>query len=391
MVKELIAGRYRPLERHAVGGMSSIWRAHDEWTGETVAVKRLHPFLVSDPVARERLIREAAALRALDHPSIVRPREVIDDPADPALVMDFATGRSLQSRLAETGPLNADEAVGIMTAVADALAVAHGAGIVHRDIKPANILVDQSGAVQVVDFGIVAMPAGAEALTAPQTMVGTLRYAAPERLAGHEATPRSDVWALGALLYELLTGRPAVADPTAARRLDHAPPADTVDLPATLRAIVDRAMATDPADRYGHAGEFRDALADAGLDAEPTAETVIVHAPVRPTALSSALSPGLAALAPAPSWSPVDRAAAGFIAVVALAVILAVAAIGFDGLGAVGGSPSSTDPAISRETPVPAPTSVPVTAAPDDDDGEGRGNGNGRGKDNDKGKGNGSD
>jgi serine/threonine-protein kinase len=387
MANELIAGRYRPIERHAVGGMSAIWRARDEWTGETVAVKRLHPFLLSDRVARERLLREAAALRALDHPSIVRPREVVDDPADPALVMDFATGRSLQARLEETGPLAPDEAVGIMTAVADALAVAHAAGIVHRDIKPANILVDDDGAVQLVDFGIAATPAGADALTAPQTMVGTLRYAAPERLAGNDSTPRSDVWSLGAVLYELISGRPAAPDRAGSGSggFDAHPIAGLQVLPVGVQRIVGRAMAPDPDARYANAAEFRDALAS--TDVDPTARTVVAPVVARSIeghAIESVLARPVRLARSRASrnrWSPVDRAAAGFIALVALGTLLAVAAIGFDGFRGTGGSVASDTPAPAASVQIA--TDVPATALPGDE-GPARGKGNDKGKGNDR-------
>ena len=236
-----IGDRYTLLDRHATGGMATVWRARDEWTREIVAIKQLHPHVVADPVARARLEREAEALRTVDHPAIVRPRGLIDDPDAPSLVMDFVSGRPLSERIAE-GPLPPDEAVAIAGIVADALAVAHDHGIVHRDIKPANILVDDDGAVHLVDFGIAAlMDAPSDGLTADSTMVGTLRYAAPERLAGGEVTPRSDVWALGAVLYELLTGVPAVtaSDPVGALAASQAAPATLEGLPPYM-ASVDR-------------------------------------------------------------------------------------------------------------------------------------------------------
>ena len=231
-----LAGRYLLLDRHAIGGMATVWRAKDEWTGETVAIKRLHPHVVADPVARARLEREAEALRAVDHPAIVQPRELIEDPDAPALVMDFVAGRPLDERIA-AGPIPAEEAAAIAAVIADALAVAHEHGIVHRDIKPSNILVDDDGAVHLVDFGIVAlMDAPPDDLTAASTMVGTLRYAAPERLAGGAVSPRTDVWALGAVLYEMLTGRPAVAvaDPAGALAASRAAPQDLGALPPAL-------------------------------------------------------------------------------------------------------------------------------------------------------------
>jgi serine/threonine-protein kinase len=281
MVDTLIGGRYRLLDRHATGGMATIWRATDEWTGETVAIKRLHPYVVADPAARARLEREAEALRAVDHPAIVRPRGLIDDPDAPSLVMDFVAGRPLSERVA-AGPLPPGEAVAIAGVVADALAAAHDRGIVHRDIKPANILVDDDGTVHLVDFGIVALMDDApDDLTRTTTMVGTLRYAAPERLAGGAASPRSDVWALGAVLFEMLTGTPAVAatDPAGAyaASLDAPPALD--GLPPYLGRVVARAMAAEPADRYPDAIALRDALAERPTAIEPDAATTVIPIP----------------------------------------------------------------------------------------------------------------
>jgi serine/threonine protein kinase len=244
-----IAGRYRLLDRHAVGGMASVWRARDDETGEIVAIKRLHPHVAADPAAWARLEREAAVLQALDHPGIVGLRDLVEDPEAPALVLDFVPGRTLDERIAE-GRLPAGEAVAIAVAVADALATAHEAGIVHRDIKPANILLDEADAPHLLDFGIATLDDPSEALTAPAEIVGTLRYAAPERLAGEDATTRTDVWALGAVLYEMLTGTPLVDahDAAAALAASQVGPPDLSLLPPSLAPVVARAVATDPAD-----------------------------------------------------------------------------------------------------------------------------------------------
>src|SRR5258705_1310853 len=296
-----IADRYTLLDRHATGGMATVWRARDEWTREIVAIKQLPPHVVADPVARARLEREADALRAVDHPAIVRPRGLIDDPDAPSLVMDFVSGRPLSERIAE-GPLPPDEAVAIAGVVADALAVAHGPGLVQRDIKPANILVDDEGAVPLVDFGIVALMDGPpDELTAASTMVGTLRYAAPERLAGGEISPRSDVGSLGAVLYEMLTGVPAVTvtDPVGALAASQAAPSTLNGVPPYLATVIARAMATDPAERYPDAVALRDALAADGVPVDPNAVTAVVPIPAAP--------------APAPDFVPAAAGSPGAV------------------------------------------------------------------------------
>jgi serine/threonine-protein kinase len=377
----LIAERYRLLARHAVGGMATVWRARDERTREVVALKRLHPHVVADPNARARLEREAEALRAVDHPAIVRPRELIDDPDSPALVMDFVAGRPLDERIAE-GPLPAGEAVAIATIVADALAVAHDRGIVHRDIKPGNILVDEHGVPHIVDFGIAALlDVAADALTATSEMVGTLRYAAPERLAGEPATARTDVWALGAVLYEMLTGHPAVAatDPAGALVASRAAPADLTSLPADMARIVARAMASDPAERYPDAAALRDALAASEAPVDPDAATRSIAVPV--AASAETVGPESAPSQPTkrrPDRRPVWVA-------LALGVVLAAGALAFGAGSNLGSTPSGPPAAADDAHVTPAPTVVPTPGRADVK--AGAGNGKGKGKDGGKGKG----
>jgi serine/threonine protein kinase len=377
----LIAERYRLLDRHAVGGMATVWRARDERTREVVALKRLHPHVVADPTARARLEREAETLRAIDHPAIVRPRELIDDPDSPALVMDFVAGRPLDELIAE-GPLPTGEAVAIATIVADALAVAHDRGIVHRDIKPGNILVDEHGVPHLVDFGIAALlDVPADALTATSEMVGTLRYAAPERLAGEPATARTDVWALGAVLYEMLTGHPAVVatDPAGALVASRAAPADLTSLPADMAGVVARAMASDPAERYADAAALRDALAAAEAPVDPDAATRAIAVPV--TASAENVGPATAPSQPANHRA--DRRPA-WVALT-LGIVLAAGVLAF-GVGSSGDSAPSGPPAAADDTQAtPAPTVVPTPQRADAK--AGAGNGKGKGKDGGKGKG----
>jgi len=381
MDQELIAGRYRLLDRHAIGGMATIWRARDEWTREIVAVKRLHPYVVADPVARERLEREAAALRTVDHPAIVRPRELIDDPDAPALVMDFVAGQPLDERIA-AGPLPPDEAIAIATVVADALAVAHDHGIIHRDIKPANILVDDDGAVYLVDFGIAAlMDVPENDLTAAATMIGTLRYAAPERLAGDAVTPRSDVWALGAVLFEMLTGSPAVSnmDPAGALEASLAAPPSLDALPPSLASVVGRAMAPDPADRYPDATALREAMLAAVAPVDPDAATAVVPLPPpRAPSVTSSVAPDRV---PAVARRPTRGVRRSIV--VALGAVLGVALlVALVGSGLPAGAARPID-AVQRSDP----PSSPVVASPDasatpaeSGPGDGKGKGKGKGK-----------
>jgi serine/threonine-protein kinase len=409
-----IGDRYTLLDRHATGGMATVWRARDEWTREIVAIKQLHPHVVADPVARARLEREAEALRTVDHPAIVRPRGLIDDPDAPSLVMDFVSGRPLSERIAE-GPLPPDEAVAIAGIVADALAVAHDHGIVHRDIKPANILVDDDGAVHLVDFGIAALlDVPSDGLTADSTMVGTLRYAAPERLAGGEVTPRSDVWALGAVLYEMLTGVAAVAasDPVGALAASQAAPATFEGLPPYLASVVGRAMATDPADRYPDAVALRDALAADGAAVDPNAMTAVV--PIvglatgaqpedadgaaglpAPVTAPQGAPPPPAQITPLPPPGPADAPSrrrgslrpriltAGLV--LAAAVLFALAGTSLlaggldDGAGANGSDAgASTQPTTAQATPGVKQTATPAIPKPKPGKGKGKGKGNGQ-------------
>lgn len=392
MDDERIADRYALIDRHAVGGMATIWRATDEWTGEVVAIKRLHPHVLADPAARARLERESDALRAIDHPAIVRPRTLVDDPDAPALVMDFVEGRPLDQRIAE-GPLPTGEALAIAAVVADALAAAHDHGVVHRDIKPANILVDEGGTVHLVDFGIAALgDSASDDLTAASTMVGTLRYAAPERLAGEAASAPADVWSLGAVLYEMLTGSPAVPtnDPVGALAASRQAPADLNGLAAPVAAVVARAMAANPADRYPDALAFRDALLVAEAPISPDDPTVLVPLPIA-VGQVGATDLGAAGSVRRPrSGRPGGRWAALVLAgVIGAAGAFALAAAGRAEDPGQSLAPSPSRPPAATPGRTPKPTVAPVVVPKPDSKpkGDDKGNGDDKGKGDEKGKG----
>jgi hypothetical protein len=244
MAESLLFARYRLLEPTGMGGTAAVWRAVDESTDEEVAVKRLHPALLADEATRVRLVREFGALRKLDHPRVVRVRDLELGRTDAALVLDYVPGPSLAVRLLD-GPVPPADALRLVSDVASALDAAHAAGILHRDVKPGNILLRDDGAALLTDFGIVGSLDEAGDITAVGTVVGTFRYMSPQRLAGAAATRSDDVYALGVVAWQALAGRPPFDAPTplgVADRIAAGPPA----LEGVPRAVDD-----PPGDRGG--------------------------------------------------------------------------------------------------------------------------------------------
>ena len=188
------------------GGMGVVYTAHDPRLKRQVAIKLLTPDSTRDETAKQRFLQEAQAASALDHPNICTLHEINETPDGQLyLVMAYYEGETLKDRI-ERGPLALDEAVDIATQVGQGLAEAHGAGIVHRDIKPANLLIAKGGAVKILDFGLAKL-AGTEGVTQTGTTVGTVAYMSPEQARGEEVDHRTDIWSLGVVLYEMLTGQ----------------------------------------------------------------------------------------------------------------------------------------------------------------------------------------
>jgi predicted Ser/Thr protein kinase len=232
--EQTLAGRYELLEVVGRGGAGVVYRARDKQRGEYVAVKMLHESVADDPELLQRFEREARVLRRLRHPAIVRLRDFGYDAQRPFLVMEFVEGRPLQQLL----PLPRPRALALVLELCDALRHAHERGLVHRDVKPGNILVDPNGRVRLADFGIAGfLDTQAEArLTASSHVVGTPAYMAPEARCGAAPDPRMDVYSLGVVLYQLLTGQL---------------PMGCFELPpAPFDTVVKRALAPDPANRY---------------------------------------------------------------------------------------------------------------------------------------------
>ncbi|MBC9732358.1 serine/threonine-protein kinase [Nocardioides marmotae] len=266
------ARRYRLESRIATGGMGEVWRATDTTLGREVAVKLLKHEYADDATFRSRFETEARHAASLHHPGVAAVYDFGEAaPADgsgvprPYLVMELVDGQPLSALLREGQPLDPDAVRHLLVQVADAVGAAHAAGIVHRDIKPANLLVTPDRVVKITDFGI-ARAADGIGMTQTGQVMGTPQYLSPEQARGNTATPASDVYALGVVAFEMLAGhRPFQADSPVATALAHLndPVPDLPDsVPADLAAVVHRAMAKDPADRYADASAFAAALRD---------------------------------------------------------------------------------------------------------------------------------
>ena len=189
------------------GGMGVVYTAQDPRLDRQVAIKVLPPDLTRDATAKQRFLQEAKAASALDHPNICTIHEINEtDDGQLYLVMAHYEGETLQERIAR-GPLPLDDAISIATQVGTGLSKAHSAGIVHRDIKPANLMVTTDGTVKILDFGLAKL-AGTEGLTQTGTTLGTVAYMSPEQARGAEVDHRTDIWSLGVVLYEMVSGTP---------------------------------------------------------------------------------------------------------------------------------------------------------------------------------------
>lgn len=248
-------GPYRLIEFVGAGGMGEVYRATDQRTGTVVAVKILTGARASAPL-RARFRNEARIHAELDHPNIARMLEYLEHEGTPAIVMEFVDGETLEQRIRRTGPIPVMEAVAWATALVEAVAYLHRRTIVHRDIKSTNVKVSGDGVIKLLDFGIAKGP-GSPALTADGSVIGTLQALAPEQLAGSPADLQTEIWALGVVLHEMVTGRHPFAegDPegiTSRIRAGRYPAPTRVvpSLPASIDTVVGRCLRVDPRQRY---------------------------------------------------------------------------------------------------------------------------------------------
>jgi len=365
-----LADRYELTRVVGRGGMGEVWAGRDLRLGRDVAVKLLSPHLASEPGVRGRFEVEARAAAGLNHPNVVAVYDSGEHEGTPFLVMELLPGRTLADELTE-GPLDPERARAVGAEVLAALAASHRAGVLHRDIKPGNVLLAADGTAKVADFGI-AKSTEALDLTSTGTIVGTAAYLAPERLLGQPATAQADLYAVGVLLYEALSGRkPFEADTPmglmrAVEASDPVPLAEArPGLDASLVATVERAMAKDPGLRFADADDMAAALRIPPAAAGAGAMTVPNVVGPRTRVLT----------APPP---PVERLPVAAVrtggrrrgAVAVVMVLLLVAVVGF--LATRGGDPAPTPtaptstapPATIAPTPTPTPTPTTVAVRP---------------------------
>ena len=356
----VLSERYLLEERIAIGGMATVWRAHDEKLARTVGVKLLHKHLSSDRDFRERFRREAVAAAKLAHPGIVGVYDTGRDGEWVYLVMEFVHGVTMREVMVQYGRLDAGLAASVGMRVAYALDFAHERGLVHRDVKPANILLGEEGAVKLGDFGIVKVEHTRSELTKTGMVLGTAAYVAPEQVEDSQIDGRADQYSLGCVLYEALSGQqPFSASSTvaiAAQRLDHEPlPLRSLraDVPRELDEVVMRALAREPADRHANCKAFAEALEPWARDDEVLTQTTQVL--VRGETLPDADEPAFVSQ-PINSRSFLrseGRWLASAVVLVALSALLVAVGVA-TGLLRISGVPSLT--ATSDE-----PSTAPVT------------------------------
>ncbi|HEY8292268.1 MAG TPA: protein kinase [Thermomicrobiales bacterium] len=367
--QQRIGERYELRQSIGIGGMARVYLAHDHMLNRDVAVKILSPALAADPLFVERFRREAQAAAALNHPNIVTIYDTGTTDDTYYIVMEYVPGPNLKETIRARGPLPEGESLPIGAQVAAALGAAHANHLIHRDIKPHNVLLSPEGSAKVTDFGI-ARAAGASQLTATQTVMGTAHYLSPEQALHQPLDGRSDLYSLGVVLYEALTGRvPFEGDSlvAVAMRQVHDPPPPMREInpgiSARAEAVVMRALAKDPASRYQSAAAMGAALTEASRALHPPAGGPTRTLP--PVVETAALPPAHPPVIP-PTLPVADRRRPRrwliLPSVAALCALLAVAGL-FALRSAGNGNAATTTPtSVARATVNPQASAITVAA-----------------------------
>jgi eukaryotic-like serine/threonine-protein kinase len=258
----VLSGRYKLGSKLGSGGMSTVYLAQDEVLDRPVAVKLLHREISEEVDQLERFRREARAAARLSHPNLVSVIDAGEDEGRPYIVFEYVEGDTLKKRIQQEGEMPVDEAIAYAIEIGRGLIAAHGRKLVHRDVKPQNVLIDRDGRAKVTDFGI-ARSLESEGMTATGRVLGTTDYVSPEQAMGEDVDERSDVYSLGVVFYEMLTGDvPFSAETQVGVAMKHVnePLPDVLakrpEVSAAVAAVVDRATTKDPRDRYGSVGEM---------------------------------------------------------------------------------------------------------------------------------------
>lgn len=361
----LASKRYELVELLGTGGMANVWKARDTVLDRWVAVKRLLPHAITEPDVAARFRREALSAARLSHPGIVTVFDTGEDEDGPFIVLELVEGETLAALVRRAGPLDLATTAGMVRQIGDALDYAHERGVIHRDVKPANLIASSDGTVQLADFGIARAADDATTITEPGAVIGTLSYLAPEVIEGGEITRAADIYSLGAVTFEMLTGAPPFQADNIGALLGLIRSGDFPGMPGVPDAVADavaRSMSADPADRPATAGEFAGSLL-AGTTLSMPAVTA-TPPPIPESAGTVAEDPTLVLASTGGGAEPrKPRGRAGLIAALVIAglAVTAFALMTGEGDPQAVAATTTTLPAPDTTTSVPTTTSTTPT------------------------------